>query len=303
MTVSPASPSLSPVRASREDPLIWLQLLGPTIWPLETLLLLLVLANDGPVGLPALERLFAWGIGAVLPATLLWRMPPSPFSLLLIQRPEQALSAWQQRLLRPDAMPRPVRVLAAAGLLPLLALLSRIDGMAPQAFSWSPFRDSPRLLGLLLAAGLLAVMLWQWQQWVQALWLLTRGPSPGSEEPQPGTPGFDAGSPAGERLSLGLPLLLLQPLSWARAAGQDVAPQPAPEDSSVEIPPGTAGVAVAVPPEQRGEEEEGAELQEQIAAGDLPATEQTGEHDHQADGAGASEGEPEPPPESPPGGA
>ena len=52
---------------ARREPLLWLQLLGLAVLPLETALLLLVLAGADPGPLPGLERLFTWALGALGP--------------------------------------------------------------------------------------------------------------------------------------------------------------------------------------------------------------------------------------------
>ena len=158
---------------ARREPLLWLQLLGLAALPLEAAALLLLLAGADPGPLPALELLFCWSLGAAGPALLFWRLPPDLWSLLLVQvplkgrRPDQLrLSALQGAL--------PVQLLAAAGAPLLVPLLWWSDRTAGLAWAWSPLLDSPRLVVLLVAAALLALMLWQWQQSVQALWLLTR---------------------------------------------------------------------------------------------------------------------------------
>jgi hypothetical protein len=222
-------------------------------WPLEALALTLVLATEAPGPSVLLERLLAWAIGAVLPATLFWRLPPSPMSLLLLQVPAAGLTSSQRALL---ALPLPtwLKAIRALGVLPLLWLLVQADGLAPQALGWSPLHTSPRLVGLMLAAGLLALLLWQWDQFVQALWLLLRQPRQGD------------GSTDSERLTLGLPILLLAPLR-----------------------------RVPVPPEHPAEEPHGQDLDEEVPAGDVETRREPAQHDEQPQDAGAGEGDPEPP--------
>ena len=60
---------------ARSEPLVWLQLLGPALFPLEALALLLALSGGDPGPLPLLERLLCWAIGAVAPALLLAQRP------------------------------------------------------------------------------------------------------------------------------------------------------------------------------------------------------------------------------------
>ena len=193
--------------SSGGEPLLWLQLLGLAAWPLEALGLLLLLAGGDPGPFPLVERLFCWGLGALLPAVLFWRLPPDPWSLLLAQVPLRGRRERQRRL---SALPSSLglRLVAAAGTLPLLALVWWADRQGGIAWSLSPLAATPRLVVLLICSPLLALMLWQWHQLVQAIWLLTRPPFPGDDPiPQGG------GQAQGPRLNLGLPLLLLPPLA------------------------------------------------------------------------------------------
>jgi len=195
------------VNPARREPLLWLQLLGLAALPLEALLLLLVLAGADPGPFPGFERVLAWALGALAPAALFWRLPPDLWSLLLLQvplrgrRPEQLrLSALQGTL--------PLKLLAVAGAPLLLPLLWWADANAGLAWAWSPLSSSPRLVVLLVSVPLLALMLWQWQQLVQAAWMLTR-PASLVEETLPLT----QVQAADTRLNAGIPLLLLPPLT------------------------------------------------------------------------------------------
>ena len=161
---------------SSREPLLWVQLLGLAAWPLEALGLLLLLAGGDPGPFPLVERLFCWGLGAVLPAVLFWRLPPDPSSLLLVQVPLRGRRE-QQRCLSALNANWVLRVGAAAGTLPLLALVWWADRQGGIAWSLSPLAATPRLLVLLTCSPLLALMLWQWHQVGQAIWLLTRPPS------------------------------------------------------------------------------------------------------------------------------
>lgn len=221
----------------RSEPLLWLQLIGFGVLPLEALLVLLVLAGSDPGPLPGLERLLCWAIGALAPALLLVRRPADVWSLLLLQTPLKGRRELQRRLSRLQATP--ALALATAGGAALgLPLLWWIDRQAAVASPVSPFSACPRLVALLLAALLLALMLWQWQQLLQSLWLLSRKP-----ETVSGTPPLSLAELEQQRLCLGLPLLLPEPLKL--------------QDPSI-IPP------VAVEPEQRTEEAEGADLDQQV---------------------------------------
>ena len=214
---------------ARREPLLWLQLLGLAALPLEALLLLLVLAGADPGPFPGFERVLAWALGALAPAALFWRLPPDLWSLLLVQvpmrgrRPEQLrLSALQGAL--------PLKLLAVAGAPLLLPMLWWADANAGLAWAWSPLSASPRLVVLLVSVPLLALMLWQWQQLIQAVWMLTRSASL-VEQTLPLTQ-VDAGE---TRLNAGLPLLLLPPLTLEvpptpqAPPAAEIEPEPSPE--------------------------------------------------------------------------
>ncbi len=220
------SSSREALREPFREPLLWLQLLGLAAWPLEALGLLLLLAGGDPGPFPLVERLFCWGLGALLPAVLFWRLPPDLWSLLLLQVP---LRGRRERQLRLSALQASLglRLVAAAGTLPLLALVWWADRQGGIAWSLSPLAVTPRLGVLLVCAPLLALMLWQWQQLVQAIWLLTR-PTDLLEATAP----LNLDQAQGQRLNLGLPLLLLPALTSPAPAKQ-----PAPRAQQLETPP------------------------------------------------------------------
>jgi hypothetical protein len=217
------------VNPARREPLLWLQLLGLAALPLEAMLLLLVLAGADPGPFPGFERVLAWALGALAPAVLFWRFPPDLWSLLLLQvplrgrRPEQLrLSALQGTL--------PLKLLSAAGAVLLLPLLWWADASAGLAWAWSPLSASPRLVVLLVSVPLLALMLWQWQQLIQAVWMLTR-PAGLVDQTLPLTQAVAADT----RLNVGLPLLLLAPLAVdAPSEAPAAPPQPEPAPSTQE---------------------------------------------------------------------
>jgi hypothetical protein len=275
MAVSVAAPS------PRSEPLLWLQLLALGLLPLEALLLLLLLGASDPGSLPLLERLLCWAIGVLAPAALLWRLPVDPWSLLVAQVPQRGRRQIQQRLsaLQPPAV---LRLGSLVGLAILsLVLLWWCDNHAAFASAFSPVADSPRLVGLLLAAAVLALLQWQGQQVVQALWLLSRSP----QEVAAATP-LSAAALERERLSLGLPLLLLPPLRESLAsvsipstapfstppsaamdpAAPPTAPSaPAPEDHPEDFPsPSAIAAAIAIEPEEPTEEQQSPPLDQEI---------------------------------------
>ena len=275
MAVSVAAPS------PRSEPLLWLQLLALGLLPLEALLLLLMLGANDPGSLPLLERLLCWAIGVLAPAALLWRLPVDPWSLLVAQVPQRGRRDIQQRLstLQP---PTVLRLGSLVGLAILsLVLLWWCDNHAAFASAFSPVADNPRLVGLLLAAAVLALLQWQGQQVVQALWLLSRSP----QEVAAASP-LSATALERERLSPGLPLLLLPPLRESlasvsipstaplsappSAAMDPAAPETAPSAPDPEDPPegfaspSAIAAAIAIEPEEPTEEQQSPTLDQEI---------------------------------------
>ena len=252
----------------RAEPLLWLQLVSLGVLPLEALLLLLLLGGQDPGPWPGLERLLCWMLGALAPALLLWRRPADVWSLLLLQAPLRGRRPVQQRLSHLQEG-LGLRLGLALGTLLLLPLLWWIDNHAALAHPYSPLSASPRLLALLLSAGLLALMLWQWQQLLQALWLLSR-----STDAIPMVRAMTQEAMAQQRLSLGLPLLLLGPFQGAYQARPDSPSQTTPQaglaDNCIETetsgPPGgtITDLPVSIPPEEPATNEHGEGLDQEI---------------------------------------
>jgi hypothetical protein len=214
----------------RSEPLLWIQLLGAGLLPLEALLLLLLLAGADPGPLPGLERLLCWGLGGLATTLLLWRRPADVWSLLLIQTPVRARRPLQQRLsrLQEQQLLRIGLALFAALSLPMLWWL---DEHAAVAAPIAPLAGAPRLVVLILAAVLLAVMLWQGQQLLQALWLLSRSP----EQITAARP-LSQAELEEQRICLGLPLLLLDPLPLSAAPSPAAATAPGRPPASAAAP-------------------------------------------------------------------
>lgn len=252
----------------RAEPLLWVQLVSLGVLPLEALLLLLLLAGQDPGPFPGLERLLCWMLGALAPALLLMRRPADVWSLLLLQTPLRGRRPVQQRLSRLQEG-LGLRLGLALGTLLLLPLLWWIDNHAALAHPYAPLSASPRLLALLLSSGLLALMLWQWQQLLQALWLLSR-----PTHSLPMVPAMTHEAMAQQRLSLGLPLLLFDPFQGEDQARPDSPPLKAPQaslaDNDVEreasgIPGGDiADLPVSIEPEEPAANENGEALDQEI---------------------------------------
>lgn len=268
---------------ARREPLLWLQLLGVAAFPLDVAALLLVLAGADPGPLPGVERLFCWALGAVAPALLFWRLPPDLWSLLLLQVPLRGRRSDQLRLSALQTA-LPLKLLSATGAALLLPLLWWCDGHAGLAWAWSPLGDSPRLVVLLVAASLLALMLWQWQQMVQSLWLFSR---PAALVAQ--TLPLSSAEAGERRLNLGLPLLLLDPIAGAptpapsnRAAAEEpVAPCPTEPAGPIEAT-GSTGTTGSDNPDNRPPGEAGPESTTGTAASAAATTMAAPSHQSEA---------------------
>jgi hypothetical protein len=266
----------------RLEPLLWLQLLGIGVIPAEGLALLLLLGSVDPGPLPGLERLLIWALGVLAPAMLLWRRPADCWSLLLFQAPQRGRRDLQRRLSRLQVTPllRVALAVGAALLLPAIWILDQAGGLAT---GFSPLTGTSRLVVLLLSIPLLAVILWQWQQLLQALWLLSR-----PNEAVLQAPPLSPEELEQTRLSVGLPVLLIEPLQAVQgteqASGRQT-PVPAPPKEPMEadkapsaseqpetspeaiMQPGTRpepSAPVAIEPEQAAGDAQGGDLDQQI---------------------------------------
>lgn len=226
----------------RSEPLLWLQLLGLAAIPAELLAVALVLSGADPGPVPAIERLLLWALGALLPTMLLWQRPADCWSMLLLQTPARGRRESQRRLSALQS-PLPIRLLATAWSVLLLPAIWRLDLLSAQMAAIAPLPEASRLVTILLTVPLLAILVWQGQQVIQALWLLSR-----SHEQVAATPAMTPEVLGRERLSLGLPLLLPDPLSLLQNS-----------QLQAEYPS-----ASAVAPKQQPKADEGTELDEQV---------------------------------------
>ena len=198
----------------RSEPLLWLQLIGLAAMPLELLLVLLLLAGSDPGPFPALERVLIWGLGAVGPAVLLWRQPPDPLSLLLLCTPQRQRSP-DQLALTSEPVSLALKLLLASGAALLLPALWWLDTSSVLAHSFALLPGSSRLVSLLAVVPVLALLVWQWQQLVQATSLLIASGD---------GPATTTGGALEPRLCPGLP--------WLRLPGLDL-PQPAKPEATM----------------------------------------------------------------------
>ncbi len=211
---------------SRREPLLWLQLMALAVIPLELELMRLILAGPAYGPVPALERLLIWGLAVVAPGVLLWRRSADWASLLLVRIAPAKRSLDQCRI---SAIQQPLGLKAALiiCIALLLPLFWWVDQSALLVVNFSPTQNSSRLTALLLAGPLLTLILWQWQQLFQAIWLLTRSDQSFTDL----TPIIPAELQT-THLSLGLGLLQPPLLEWEAAEKPGQPSNASPRDES-----------------------------------------------------------------------
>ena len=325
---------------SRREPLLWLQCLAIGVIPLELLLIRLLLAGADPGPVPIVERLLIWGVGVVAPAIALWKRPADWGSLLLLRLPVASRRSDQLILSASEGQwgSRSALVGCTALLLPLLWWLDESAGLIHE---FSPLQDSSRLVSLLLTAPLLALLVWQIQQLVQAVLQLVQTPQNDSAaEP------WSLDQLRQERMSFGLQVLQFAPLTWPEPVEPTPSPTPEPtpvptpeptnetepepeptnrpqQEPTFDVPEDTASIdaatseddsavatalididiTAAIEPEQAAEEEESAPLDPEVGDLDAVASGGTEEHGEQSQAGGGEQREPDQTPEPTPGGA
>ncbi|QNJ16177.1 putative conserved membrane protein [Synechococcus sp. A18-40] len=317
---------------SRREPLLWLQCLAIGVIPLELLLIRLLLAGADPGPVPIVERLLIWGVGVVAPAIALWKRPADWGSLLLLRLPVASRRSDQLILSASEGQwgSRSALVGCTALLLPLLWWLDESAGLIHE---FSPLQDSSRLVSLLLTAPLLALLVWQIQQMVQAVLLLVQAPQNDSAaEP------WSLDQLRQERTSFGLQVLQFAPLTWPEPPKPTPSPTPEPsnepepepeptnrpqQEPTFDVPEDTASIdltasdddsaiatalidieiTAAIEPEQAAEEEESAPLDPEVGDRDAVSSGGTEEHGEQSQAGGCEQREPDQTPEPTPGGA
>ena len=159
--------------SSRREPLLWLQLIAFGVIPLELILLRLVLGGSEVGPIPILERTLIWVIAVLIPTLKFWNNPADWASLLIVRHSVKKRSARQLKLSKLQI--HPINQLGLLiGCLALFAILFVIDESAILVYPFSPLKDSSRLITLLISIPLLSIILWQWHQLTQSIWLLTR---------------------------------------------------------------------------------------------------------------------------------
>lgn len=317
---------------SRREPLLWLQCLAIGVIPLELLLIRLLLAGADPGPVPIVERLLIWGVGVVAPAIALWKRPADWGSLLLLRLPVASRSSDQLKLSASEGQWGSRSALVGCTVL-LLPLLWWLDESAGLIHEFSPLQDSSRLVSLLLTAPLLALLVWQIQQLVQAVLQLVQTPQNDSAaEP------WSLDQLRQERTSFGLQVLQFAPLTWPEPPEPTPSPTPEPsnepepepeptnapdQEPTFDVPEDTASIdaatseddsavatalididiTAAIEPEQAAEEEESAPLDPEVGDLDAVASGGTEEHGEQSKAGGCEQREPDQTPEPTPGGA
>ena len=309
----------------RREPLLWLQCLAIGAIPLELLLIRLLLAGADPGPVPPLERLLLWAVAALAPAVGLWRRPADWGSLLLVRVPDGTRTKEQQQLSgRQGGLGAQIAlILLTVSLLPLIWWLDESAGLVQEL---SPLQNPSRLVSLLLSAPLLGLVVWQLQQLVQSILLLSAG-----DMDTEASESWDSQRLNRERSSFGLQLLQLQPLEWPAVSPAPM-PQTSAEPESTAAPrpdpkaatrPETENgsepadeldgkdrspetsiaptASIAIEPEEQGEEQESPTLDAEVVEGDAVSGGEAEEHGEQPEPSGSEEGEPDQPPESTPG--
>ena len=219
----------------RSEPLLWLQCLALGAIPLELLLIRLVLAGADPGPVPGVERFLIWSVGVLAPAVALWRRPADWGSLLLVRQPLASRSSDQLRISASHgALSSRIAVVMAVVI--LLPVLWWLDDSAVLASEFSPVSGQTRLVTLLLVSPLLALIVWQVQQLIQAAALLLGS----TARIAPADSGFPADAVTTQRTSLGLQLLNLPALDWPEPATPPVRPEPAADQSKTNVVEGSA---------------------------------------------------------------
>ena len=343
----------------RREPLLWLQCLAIGAIPLELLLIRVLLAGADPGPVPLLERLLLWAVAVLAPAVALWRRPADWGSLLLVRIPTEIRTEQQKQLSDRQwgLINKVVLIVIAVGLLPLTWWLDESAGLVQEL---SPVQDRSRLVTLLLSTPLLALVVWQVQQLVQAILLLS-----GAELNDESTEPWDSQRLKNDRSSFGLQLLRIPLLSWpdsglnhemtdtsepepppktetvspentsteteelcdkdpGKQAADEVKPDVMEEelleeevieeevmeenveqvnDAALEEPESIlSATAVAVEPEQSGEDQESTRLDAEVVEGDAVAGGEAEQHGEHPEASGGEERNPDKAPESTPGG-
>ena len=282
----------------RREPLLWIQCLALGAIPLELLLIRVLLAGADPGPVPGVERLLLWGVGAVAPAAALWTRPADWASLLVVRLPTAGRRQEQQRLSQGQTRALSGSAVVAATVL-LLPLIWWLDNSAVLVNEVSPVAAQSRLVTLLLSTPLLALIVWQLQQLIQAsVWLIWDDDGVASDSSGDGTDLLM------QRTSFGLQVLQLEPLVWPDPPPARPAPNSTTTSATAEVPEDTSvSTAVAVEPDEAGEEDESPGLDPEVAEVDSLSSGESEGHGEQAESGGSEQGEPEGTTETPPGGA
>ncbi len=248
---------------SRREPLLWLQILAFGVIPLELILLRLVLGGSEVGPIPTLERILIWAISVLFPTLKLWEKPADWASLLLIRHSVKKRSEKQLKL--SNLQVHPINQLSLLlGCLSLLVILWKIDESAILVYPYSPLKDSSRVITLLISIPLLTIILWQWHQSTQSIWLLTR-----DQESLDQTIPLSQENLEEQRTSLGLGILNMK-----------------------ELIPSSSIFPLPIKPQKPSEEEQCNNLNSSIAAPDDLTQGESQAHNQEAEESGSKQSKP-----------
>jgi len=160
--------------STRQEPILWIQLLGLGFIPLEFLLLKLVLAG-APVGpIPTIQRIIIMVIAIITPTIVLFKNPADWASFLFFKLPLKGRSVSQHQINNLQLHFFLPKICFLAGVIILISCFWFIDKSALLLADISPFHNFSRIINLFFAIPLLFLIVWQWHQLCFSIWLLTR---------------------------------------------------------------------------------------------------------------------------------
>ncbi len=156
-----------------KEAILWIQLLGIGIIPLELLFLKLFLAGTSLGPIPFLERSIVIVISIFFPTYLFLKKPADWASMLFLKLPIKGRTIVQNQIssLQSHLIPRLSLIVGSSF---LVLIFWQIDTSAFFLSEISIFKNLSRFITLFFAMPILFIITWQWHQLTQSLWLLTR---------------------------------------------------------------------------------------------------------------------------------
>ncbi len=159
--------------STSREPILWIQLLAIGTIPLEALLLKIILAGAPLGALVLLQRIIIAFVAIASPTIVLCKRPADWGSLLFCKLPLKSRSVIQHQISSLQSHPFPSAIFGIGGILGIWGFWS-IDESSVLLYGISPFQNLPRFLTLLFSIPILLLIIWQWNQLCQSLWLITR---------------------------------------------------------------------------------------------------------------------------------